>query len=255
MLDLETWWGIEGDTFVTHGELLRLGSDEYIAIGDRDRALHIRRGELLRQGLTLTDATRVLCSRLGVSACILPMTNSPVATLVRTGDRTIHFQEYWVRHRGNLPVDDVSRHWDGPDEATPQVLSSILSSDGVIIGPSNPVTSVLPILECRGVREALREVPVVAISPFIGDAPVSGPAAALMEAIGYSPDSAGTSALYGDIVDVFVQDIRDPVSVPGAIRADTLMVTPEIAKDLSLLVLSLLRKARARGRSTAPADR
>jgi len=255
VLDLERWWGIAGDTFVTHDELLRLGSGEYIAIGDRDRALQIRRGEMLRQGLTLTDATGALCSKLGVSACILPMTDSPVATLVRTGGRTIHFQEYWVRHRGNLPVDEVFRHWDGPDEATPRVLSSILSCEGVVIGPSNPVTSILPILECRGVREALREVPVVAVSPFIGDAPVSGPAAALMEARGFSPDSAGTSALYGGIVDAFVQDIRDPVPVPGAVRADTLMKTPEIAKDLSLLVLSLIREARARPRSTAPADR
>lgn len=255
LLNTETWWGIAGDTFVTHDGLLRLGSDEYIAIGDRDRALQIRRGEMLREGLTLTEATEALCSIMGIDARILPMTDSPVATLIRTTGRTIHFQEYWVRHRGQLRIDEVVRQWDGPARATPRVLSSILESEGVVIGPSNPVTSILPILECEGVRDALREVPVVAVSPFIGDAPVSGPAAALMKAKGCSPDSVGTCALYRDFVDVFVQDVRDPVSVPGAVRADTLMKTPHIARDLSVLVLSLIREARGRTRSPSPGNR
>lgn len=255
VLDTRTWWGIRGDTFVTHEELLRLGCDEYIAIGDRDRALQLRRGQMLRDGLTLSEATGALCSRMGISARILPMTDSPVATLIRTGDRTIHFQEYWVRHRGNLPVEGVIRRWDGPARATPEVLSSIRSADGVIIGPSNPITSILPILECGGVREALAGVPVVAISPFIGDTPVSGPAASLMKARGHSPDSAGTYALYRDVIDLFVQDIRDPVPVPGAVRADTLMKTPEIARDLSSLVLSLLGELPRPGPSPAPGDR
>jgi LPPG:FO 2-phospho-L-lactate transferase len=255
LLDTGTWWGIAGDTFVTHDELIRLGSDEYIAIGDRDRALQIRRGEMLRESLTLTEATEALCSIMGISARILPMTDSPVATLIRTGDRTIHFQEYWVRHRGQLRVDEVLRHWDGPARATPRVISSIVESEGVVIGPSNPVTSILPILECEGVREALRDVPVVAVSPFIGDAPVSGPAATLMKARGCSPDSAGTYALYRDFVDFFVQDVRDPVQVPGAVRADTLMKTPRIARDLSVLVLSLIREAGGRTRSPSPGNR
>lgn len=255
LLDTGTWWGVAGDTFVTHDALLRLGSDEYIAIGDRDRALQIRRGEMLREGLTLTEATEALCSIMGIDARILPMTDSPVATLIRTTGRTIHFQEYWVRHRGQLRIDEVVRQWDGPARATSRVLSSIRESEGVIIGPSNPVTSILPILECGGVRDALREVPVVAVSPFIGDAPVSGPAAALMKARGCSPDSAGTYALYRDFVDFFVQDVRDPVSVPGAIRADTLMKTPPVARDLSVLALSLIREARGRTRSPSEKDR
>lgn len=253
ILDCRRWWGIEGDTFVTHEELVRLGGDEYIAIGDRDRALHIRRGEMLRDGMTLTEATAALSAILGVRARVLPMADTPVATLVRTKGRTVHFQEYWVRYRGQLRVEEVIRQWDGPARATPEVLSMIRESEGVIIGPSNPVTSILPILECAGVKEALGEVPVVAVSPFVGDAPVSGPAAALMQARGYSPDSAGTHALYRDVVDIFVQDMRDRVEVPGSVRADTLMTTPAVARELSSLLLSLLRE-HGKG-SPSPGDR
>ncbi|MCQ8893984.1 MAG: 2-phospho-L-lactate transferase [Methanolinea sp.] len=247
-LNTDTWWGIKGDSCHTHQELLRLGVDEYITVGDRDRAIHIARGEMLRKGLTLTEATLALGRALGVKARILPMTDSPVATMVRAGGREIHFQEYWVRHRGRIGIDEVIRRWEVPPRATPEVLSSLREARGVIIGPSNPISSILPILECEGVRQALRNVPVVAVSPFIGDSPISGPAAALMRARGYSPDSAGTCEVYAGLVDYFIQDIRDPFPVDGSIRADTLMDRPRIAADLASLSLTLLSKGRTRDR-------
>jgi len=241
LLNTSSWWGQEGDTFITHHELQRLDGGEYIAIGDRDRAVHLLRGEYLKRGMTLTAATAQLCTSLGVRAQILPMADTPVETVVSCSGREIHFQEYWVRHRGALPIEGVRRRWAAPPVATPAVVSAIGAAEAVIIGPSNPITSILPILECRGVPEALEEVPVVAVSPFIGHAPVSGPAAALMRARGLSPDSAATRDLYAGFLDHFIQDSSDPVEVSGAIRMDTLMNRPGVDEALAERILSLVR--------------
>ncbi|MCE5298332.1 MAG: 2-phospho-L-lactate transferase [Methanoregulaceae archaeon] len=244
-LNTDTWWGIRGDSFHTHEEVKRLGIDEYIGIGDSDRALHIVRGELLRQGYSLTEATRILSSRMGIDASILPMTDEEVATLIRTGEGTIHFQEYWVKHRGTLPIQEVIRYAPTGPFASAEVINAIGRADLVIIGPSNPITSILPILECSGVVPALMDAFVIAVSPFIGDAPVSGPAAALMKARGLSPDSASTCSLYRDFCDLFVQDIRDPVPVPGSLRYDTLMIDPEKSAALAGALIEAGKKGKA----------
>jgi len=238
-LNTATWWGIDNDSFHTHEELARLGVDEYIAIGDRDRAFQIARGELLRQGATLTEATRTLSSSLGIQARILPMSDEETTTLIRSGDQVMHFQEFWIKNRGKLFVDAVSR--SASAHATPQVLEAISNADAVILGPSNPVTSILPILECEGIIEELRRVPVLAVSPFIGDAPISGPAGILMRAIGHRPDSSSTWDLYKGFADIFVQDIRDPVDVPGSVRLDTLMTDQKKSKTLAGAILGLHR--------------
>ncbi|MDD3574742.1 MAG: 2-phospho-L-lactate transferase CofD family protein, partial [Methanospirillum sp.] len=122
--------------------------------------------------------------------------------------------------------------------ATHDIIETIRRADAVIIGPSNPVTSILPILSCTGVREELARKKVVAISPFIGDSPVSGPAAQLMKTIGFKPDSTGVRAIYSDLVDLFIQDTRDTNLVSGSVRLDTLMKTPDIAEDLMREILS-----------------
>jgi LPPG:FO 2-phospho-L-lactate transferase len=241
-LNTDTWWGINGDTFVTHEQLIRLGVDEFIALGDRDRATNIARGELLRHGATLTEATKTLANALGVRASVLPMTDTDVTTLIRTGGRLIHFQEYWVKHRGTLPIDEVVREHAVPPVATPEVMEALSMSDAVIIGPSNPVTSILPILECKGVTRALEDAHVIAISPFIGDKPVSGPAAQLMEARGMKPDTVDTFLLYEKFTDIFIQDIRDTHPFDGALTLDTLMTGPEQSAALADQVLHLVRQ-------------
>jgi len=241
VLDTDRWWGIRDDTYITHDLLARLGIEEFIAVGDRDRAVHVARGEMLRGGMRLTAATKALCERLGVRATVLPMTDSPVTTYVRTRQGEIHFQEYWVKHRGALAIEGVVRRSREPPVATPEVIAAIEASDAVVIGPSNPVTSISPILECAGVREALRRHRrVIAVSPFIGDAPVSGPAAALMRASGREPSSVGTYGLYEDFVDIFIQDIRDPVEIEGALRLDTLMVYRGKSLDLAKSIVTLI---------------
>ncbi|WP_214020164.1 2-phospho-L-lactate transferase [Methanoculleus sp.] len=240
ILDTGKWWGIKSDSYITHDLLARLGIDEYIAVGDQDRAVHVARGEMLRSGVRLTEATAALCRNLGIRATVLPMTDSVVTTYVRTPRGEIHFQEYWVKHRGEVAIDGVVRRFRQPPAATDEVIGAIEASDAVVIGPSNPVTSISPILECAGVREALRRQHVIAVSPFIGDTPVSGPAAALMRAFGKEASSAGTYGLYEDFVDVFIQDTRDPVGLEGALRLDTLMVNRGKSLDLAKSILTLI---------------
>jgi len=240
ILNTDTWWGIRNDTFTTHEEAKRLGADEFIAIGDRDRAVHLARGEMLRNGMRLTNATKVLCDLFGVRETVLPMTDSVVMTQVRTDIGLIHFQEYWVRAKGALEIHEVVRTADEPPQATEEALSEIEASDAVVIGPSNPITSILPILECDGIREAVAAKTVIAVSPFIGDAPVSGPAAALMRARGFEPSSQGTRDCYDGLVDLFIQDIRDPVKVKDAFTFDTLMTGEEQSIALAQEILRLV---------------
>ncbi|MEN6341413.1 MAG: 2-phospho-L-lactate transferase [Methanospirillum sp.] len=242
LLNEQTWWGIAGDTFACHEALRSLGEEEVVRIGDRDRAVQLLRGELLRRGLSLTAATALLAERLGVGVRVLPMADQPYATHVLVDDGPLHFQEWWVRHRGGKPPRGIAWEPAAPPPATPEVLGAIREADAVVIGPSNPVTSIGPILACGGVREALRDAFVVAVSPFIGDAPVSGPAGVLMAAQGFEPTSRGVLALYADFCDRFVQDVRDPVEVPGAVRADTLMTDAAKSEALAEVVLNLARR-------------
>jgi LPPG:FO 2-phospho-L-lactate transferase len=240
LIDTATWWGIRGDTFLTHEALHRRGHTEYLAIGDQDRATHIIRGEMLRKGERLTACITHLCRKFGVSLPILPMTDVPVGSMVTTPEGEMHFQEFWVRHRGTVPITGVYRRSSVPPVTTPEVRSALEESDAIIIGPSNPITSILPILECPGVTESMSGKPILAISPFIGTKPVSGPAGVLMEAWGREPTSRGTHALYQHLHPLFVQDIRDEVKVPGAYRFDTLMKDQEKSRALAEYILKIL---------------
>ncbi len=241
ILNTDTWWGIRNDSFTTHEEITRLGIDEFIAIGDRDRAVQIARGEMIRNGMRLTNATKILCDRFGVRENVLPMTDTEVTTQVKTDLGLIHFQEYWVRAKGKIEIEQVVRSFNEPPVATEEVLAVIEASDAVVIGPSNPITSISPILACEGIKTALSDKLVIAVSPFIGNAPVSGPAGALMKAAGFEPSSMGTLNCYEGITDIFVQDIRDPIEVSNSVRFDTLMIDEDKSVALAQEILRLTR--------------
>ena len=262
ILNTDTWWGIRDDTTITHDRMKELGEDLFLTLGDKDRAVNIIRARLLKSGITLTAATEELCRRLNVKADIMPMTDSTVTTNILTENGLIHFQEYWVRYRGTVPIEKVVRTFregileadsNATDErlsivptdispmATAKAINAINTSDIVILGPSNPVTSISPILECEGIKEALKKKYVVAVSPFIGDAPISGPAKALMEAWGMPPTSKGTFELYKDFTDLFVQDERDTETVDGALRCDTLMINEEISVSLARTIMEQIK--------------
>jgi LPPG:FO 2-phospho-L-lactate transferase len=252
VLDRETWWGIEGDSAATHDELLALadragldggprylpddrqtagrrlarwrrfsGVAEFMHIGDRDRAVHLTRTGLIDEGATLTEATRRLADAFALDVDLLPMSDDPVATIVHTTEGPMHFQEFWVARGGEPTVDRVEFRGGDDAAATPAVLDAL--DDPVVVGPSNPITSLGPMLALDGVCEALAETPVVAVSPFIGHRVFSGPADDLMAAEGYDPSTAGVAAVY-DFVDAFVLDDADGTDLDRTVvRADTAM--------------------------------
>ncbi len=256
VLDTDTWWGIADDTATTHEELHRLadaagleggpryldaeaqtagrpiarwrrfsGVAEFMHIGDRDRAVHVTRTGLIDEGHTLTEATRALADAFGLDRRLLPMSDDPVATLVHTPEGAMHFQEFWVARDGEPAVEDVQFRGGEDATATDAVLTAL--REPVVVGPSNPVTSLGPMLAVDGVEEALRETPVVAVSPFVEDRVFSGPAAKLMAAVGYDPSTAGVAEAY-PFADAFVLDEADGTELDRpVIRTDTEMASRE----------------------------
>ncbi|MFC7230604.1 2-phospho-L-lactate transferase [Saliphagus sp. GCM10025308] len=258
VLDRERWWGIRGDTHRTHSALSDIaaaadlpdgpqyleasrqtegrdiarwrrfsGIAEFMTIGDRDRAVHLTRTSLLDQGHTLSEATNVLADGFGLTIDVLPMSDDAVASLIHTEDGLMHFQEYWVAHRGKPTITNVEFRGSSNAEPAPGVLEAL--SDPVVIGPSNPVTSIGPMLALPGVARALMETPVVAVSPFLGDEAFSGPAGDLMEAVGATPNTAGLATAY-PFADAFVIDSDDPTEFDRpTIQTDIRIDSPEDA--------------------------
>lgn len=207
----ETWYGIRGDTFACHDMLGRLGEPELLRIGDRDRAVKLRRTLELKQEKPLSEVTQELCEQLGVRARVLPMSDDRIQTRVDTEAGTLSFHEFWVRRRAADKVRDVS--FEGAEEAKPApgVLEAIKTAKAIIIGPSNPVTSIGPILAIEDIREEIirdRER-VVAVSPILGNSAVSGPAGELMRGLGYRVSPLGVAKIYRGIIGILVLDWSD----------------------------------------------
>jgi LPPG:FO 2-phospho-L-lactate transferase len=250
VLDSDTWWGIDGDTATTHDEIARIATDAridedcrylpddrqttgrpiarwrrfsglstFMTIGDRDRAVHIARTSLLDEGHTLTEAMDELGRSFDVGRRILPMSDDPVATMIQTPEGSMHFQEWWLHRDGDPPVEDVRYRGANDASATERVRAAL--DEPVVVGPSNPVTSIGPMLAIDGVQSALDRTPVVAVSPFVEDEPFSGPVATLMDGIGLDPTTAGVAAAY-PFADAFVVDERDGTELDRpTIRTDT----------------------------------
>lgn len=238
IIDEKRMWGIKGDKTLTHDALIAMGIKEKLQVGDRDRAVHIFRSELLRRGVKLSHATSALAESLGVAQRVVPMTDDIVSTVVSTPEGVMHFQEFWVGRQGNPEV--LSLFFAGLDAALPcQAFLDLLEKEDIIlIGPSNPVTSIGPILALQGVRERMQDKKVVAMSPFIGNKPVSGPAAKFMAACGALPGDEGVRALLGK-VDLFIVDKKS--SYRGeCLRMSTLMRTRrescKVAKEMLELI-------------------
>lgn len=245
-LDTEKWWGVAGDTFRTHETMKSSGFDEGMMLGDLDRATHIMRSDILRNGGTLTSSIRKLCGAFGIRTDILPMSEDPVSTMITTPQGKMHYQDFWVKNHGEPDVVDVSM--DGISDAAiaPAVLEALEMDDKMLIGPSNPITSIGPILALTGMRKILKQKKVVAVSPIIGKEPVSGPAGKLMQARGFEVSSVGVAMCYQDIVDVFVIDERDTADISDfddigceIVRADTLMKSVDVSVELSKQILGI----------------
>jgi LPPG:FO 2-phospho-L-lactate transferase len=221
----ERGWGLAGDTFHVMDGLRELGVDVWFNLGDRDLAYGLRRAELLAGGTRYTEAVAELTRALGLSATVLPMADAPVRTTIRSGDRRLAFQEFMVRERAAPPIDDV--RYDGAAQAsiTPEVASALRNARAIVVGPSNPVISIGPILAVPGLAEALRDAPapVVAVSPVVGGKILKGPSAPFLEWAGVAIDAAGVAEYYGDLLDGIVADEDLPAGGLPSLRANTLL--------------------------------
>jgi LPPG:FO 2-phospho-L-lactate transferase len=211
MLSRERGWGVKGDTFLCLQAMGQLGEPTWFHTGDRDLAMHLLRSRLLAEGKTLSDATTVISEKLGVKARILPMSDSRVETRVDTPAGELTFEEYFVQRWYQDPVNSVRFAGASDAEPAPGVIEAIGSADAVLIAPSNPITSIGPILSVPGIREALISArgKIAAISPIVGNAPVAGPAGILMAAQGLPCSITGVAQAYEDFLDILICDTRD----------------------------------------------
>ncbi|MFC4448200.1 2-phospho-L-lactate transferase [Halorussus aquaticus] len=276
LLDRDLWWGIADDTTETHDELHDIadaaglepgprylsddaqtegrhlarwrrfsGVAEFMELGDRDRAVHVTRTGLLDEGRSLTEVTRALADAFDVPVDVVPMSDDPVASIVHTpadddeyADE-MHFQEFWVAHRADPDVERVE--FRGADDADPSPAALGAIEEGpVVVGPSNPVTSIGPMLAIDRLREALEDATVVAVSPFVEDEVFSGPAAKLMAAAGFDPSTKGVAQAY-PFADAFVLDDDDGTDLDRpVVRTDTEMEDEADAERVARAVADAL---------------
>ncbi len=219
----ERGWGLRDDTFAVMDGLRELGVDVWFNLGDRDLAIGLRRTERMAAGATLTEALAELGAALGVRARVLPMADAAVRTRVLARGEWFDFQEFMIRERGAGPVDGVE--YRGIEAASPPAaaLEAIASARAIVVGPSNPVISIRPILAVPGMAEALRAAPapVVGVSPVVGGAIVKGPTEPFMTWLGYPLSATGVAAAYGGLLDAMVAD--EAVEGLAHVVTDTLM--------------------------------
>lgn len=258
LLSKERGWGVRGDTFFCLEAMGELGQPIWFHVGDRDLAVHLLRSRLLAQGKTLAEVAAEIAVRLGVQARILPMSNSRVETRVTTPAGELSFEEYFVQRWYQDPVTSVRFAGAADAEPAPGVIDAILSASVVLLAPSNPITSIGPILAVPGMVDALQQTraTVVAVSPIVGGAAVSGPAGILMAAQGLPVSIAGVAQAYKDFLDVLIVDHRDATAAEELQRAglrvhcaNTIMRSAEEKIDLAQTVLSLVSGEIASGAS------
>ena len=244
-----TGWGIGGDTFNCLSGLAHYGCETWFQLGDRDLATHLRRTQLLREGLTLSEATQRICQALSVSVRLIPMTNAYTPTYVVTDNAVLHLQEYLVRERAR-PVVRAFRY-SNMDRATPapELEELIMGAEAVVICPSNPFISIGPILAVPGIEALLRRTaaPVIAVSPIVGGRALKGPAASMLQQMGRPVSAYGVAGLYRDLLDTFVLDrqdvsLREDIEALGmkAVVANTVMDTLEDKTRLARQLLKLV---------------
>jgi len=247
-------WGLRGDTFTAQAALADLTSEAWFQLGDRDLATHLYRTGRLSRGVPLHQVTAELAERFGVRSRILPMSDDPVETRLKTEAGDLHFQEYFVREHWRPLVREI--YWTGIKAArpTPGIAEAVAAAGAVLIAPSNPAISIGPILRVPGMRRLLTAVRgrTVAISPLIQGRAVKGPTVELMRAEGIRPDALGVAQLYRDLAAGFVLDAADAALAPAiaamgyrvAVRP-TLLDDIAAAREVAVAALDLLRQPAA----------
>jgi len=217
-------WGLRDDTFAVMDGLRALGCDVWFQLGDRDLAIGIERARRLADGARLTDALADLATALGVTVRVLPMTDAPVRTWVQCRAHWTPFQEFMIRDRAAGPIQNTRLRGIEKARPTPEILAALASADVIVIGPSNPVISIGPILNVPMMRQALLDspAPIVAVSPIVGGAVLKGPTEAFMRWAGHDrADGAAIAACYAGLIDGLVAD--EAVDGLPVLETDTLM--------------------------------
>ncbi len=222
----DTGWGRANESWRALAEMEKLGGPAWFRLGDLDLATHLTRTHMLANGASLTAVTRHLSRQLGMAHDLLPMSDQPAATMIRTDDEMLTFQDWFVARKWQPPVCEVIL----PDDvrATPAVMASLEKADLVVLAPSNPFVSLDPILNVYPIREMVADLPefVLAVSPIIGGEAVKGPAAKMMGELGMIPSAGAVAAYYNEMIDVFVYDGRDdepPIDDMLFLQTNTLM--------------------------------
>jgi LPPG:FO 2-phospho-L-lactate transferase len=241
-IDTERGWGIRDDTFTIFERLAKLGAPDWFGLGDRDLATCLYRRQFLEEGGRQTDAQAQIATALRVAARVLPMCEAPVRTKVLTDGGRRDLQEYLVLDRGEPAVRGIELDGIAEAEPTPEVAAALADADAIVVGPSNPVISIGPILAVPGMREAIAAspAPVLAVSPFVAGAVVKGPTERFMAAVGRPPTAAGVASLYAGLIDAMVVDEGDPDPPPQDVptqAAPTLMDSAAARARLARIVL------------------
>jgi LPPG:FO 2-phospho-L-lactate transferase len=219
-IDEERGWGIRDDTFTVFERLTRIGAPEWFGLSDRDLAACLYRRQFIEEGGRATEAQAQIARALGIEARVLPMSDSPVRTQVLTAAGRRPLQEYLIVDRGEPTVQGIELEGIEQAQPTAEVLDALRHADAIVIGPSNPVISIGPILAVAGIREAIAasEAPVVAVSPIVAGEVVKGPTARFMAAVGRPATAAGVASLYAGLIDAMVVDEGDPDPPPSEIE-------------------------------------
>ncbi|MDQ3721926.1 MAG: 2-phospho-L-lactate transferase [Actinomycetota bacterium] len=217
-------WGLRDDTFAVMDGLRELGAEVWFSLGDRDLAIGIQRAHRLAVGARLTETLAELGAALGVVARVVPMSDDHVRTWVRTDADWMPFQEFMIRARAEGPVQDTQLRGAGKALPTAEALAAIDAAHAIIIGPSNPVISIGPILTVPEMRQALLDspAPIVAVSPIVGGAVLKGPTEAFMRWAGYEASTQAVADCYAGLIDGLVAD--EPVAGLPVLQTDTLMI-------------------------------
>lgn len=247
-IDSERGWGIGGDSFRVFERLTALGAPDWFGLSDLDLATCLRRTVRLAEGASPTESQAEIATALGARGRVLPMCDEPVRTRVRTPDGWRDFQEYLVKDGAGPEIAEIEFAGIGAASPTAEVAEAISSAEAIVIGPSNPVISIGPILAVPGMRELLASAraAVVAVSPFVAGEVVKGPTDKFMRAIGAEPSVRGVADAYADVIDALVVDSADPDPDPQGVRTtrtDTMMGDAEGRKHVAHAVLDYATSA------------
>jgi LPPG:FO 2-phospho-L-lactate transferase len=244
-IDDKKGWGIKNDTFVCQKYLKSLGYEDWISLGDKDLAVHIKRTELLKAGKTLAEVTSELCKRFGVNIPLIPMTDDYFQTHIELDSKTIHFEEYYIK-RPEGKIKNII--YKGKEKAKPseEFLNALDISDWVILPPSNPLVSIGTILSLKDIKKIIGEKKVIGVSPLIRGRAIKGPLVELMKSLDYEVNSFGVAKYYEGLLDIFIIDtmesdlaerIRGELGME-VFTTDTLMKTRRDRARLSKFVLN-----------------